>query len=151
MGTTSIVTLAAARERKKESKKENEEESENVPIANLVPGFIELLSAWGDYKKTCEIETTRREQIWADRDVRITAIKEQATIFREALRETFRERAALFDKSFEMLDAGFASDNDRKINTALALSVKQVETNPMAQALQLIRDMNDPNVHEIEI
>lgn len=118
---------------------------------DFTSGFNNLLNAVSDYQKTCAIEQTRREQIHADRDVRLTALKEQASIFRQALESTFRERADNFHHFFRLLDEGFTKDNDKQINAALTMIVEQTKTAPMMQAMQMMRDINNNDIREIEI
>jgi glycerol dehydrogenase-like iron-containing ADH family enzyme len=125
--------------------------AKSVPVANVASGIGDLVAAWRDYQTTREVEKTRREQIQADRDVRIMAIHEQAEILRQTIRATFMERAGIFDKSFVLLEEGFDDDNDKKIEAALNMIAKQIEQNPMKQAIQLLNNIRDPNVDEIEI
>lgn len=113
--------------------------------------FNDLISAWKDYKKTCEIEATKRTQITADRDVRLAAIQEQSAIFQDLIHRSFAERASNFEQFFTLLDQGFKNDNDRQINAALAMIIEQVKVNPMAQAVQLMQQINDPDIKHLEI
>ena len=125
--------------------------AKNVPAANVASSLGDLLSAWQDYQTVREVEKTKRAQIKAKRDVDIMTIKKQASIFRQTIQATFQERAGIFDKSFALLEDGFCDDNDKKIEAALGMIVKQIEQNPIKQAVQLLKDIHDPNVHEIEI
>lgn len=128
--------------------------SKKMPIAAPVDAFNgvnTLITAWKDYKVTHEVETTRRTQIAADRDVRLAAIKEQSAAIRSMIENTFRERARNFDQFFTLLDDGFTSGDDKKISTALALIVEQTKVNPMAHAAQLMSNINDPNIDVIDI
>jgi hypothetical protein len=122
-----------------------------VPVLNLAEGINGFFNALKEYRTIHEIEETKREQIHADKDVRITAIKEQANLLRQALENTYKERAHNFDQFFAMLNEGFEKDNDKEINAALSLIVQQIKESPMKQAVQMIQDMKDPNVQEIEI
>lgn len=113
--------------------------------------LTDMVSAWREYKNTCEIQRTERERIVADRDVRITAIREQAEIFRQLISETFKERAKNFDQFFDLLNQGFNAKDDKKINAALTMIVEQTKVSPMTEAARLIQSINDPNVDCIEI
>ena len=128
--------------------------SKKLPIAapvDAISGVNALVTAWKDYKITHEVETTRRTQIAADRDVRLAAIQEQSAVIRSMIENTFRERARNFDQFFTLLDDGFTSGNEQKINAALTLIVEQTKASPMAQAAQLMKNINDPNIDVIDI
>ena len=111
----------------------------------------DLFNAWIDYKKIREVEVTRREQISADRDVKLAAIRESADVLRMLINETFEERANNFERYFALLERGFENDNDKEINAALAMIVEQTKVSPMGQAAQLVNQINDPNVKFIDI
>lgn len=111
----------------------------------------DLFNAWSEFKKIQETEITKREQIAADREVRLTAIRESADALRTLINKTFEERGKNFDQFFALLEQGFENDNDKQINAALALIVEQTKVNPMGQAAELISQINDPNVKFIDI
>ena len=111
----------------------------------------DLVNAWKDYQTTREIETTKRTQIAADRDVRLAAIHAQAEVVHRLIDKTFDERSSNFDQFFNLLEKGFAANDDRQINAALTMLVEQVKVSPMAQAMQMMKQINDPNVEYIDI
>ena len=117
----------------------------------VVCSLSDLVNAWKDYQTTREIETTKRTQIAADRDVRLAAIHAQAEAFHRLIDKTFDERSNNFDKFFNILEKGFATNDDRQINAALTMIVEQVKVSPMAQAMQMMKQINDPNVEYIDI
>lgn len=114
-------------------------------------GVTSLINAWRDYKTTHEVETTRRVQIAANRDVQLAAIHEQAHALRTLIDKTFSERATNFSHFFDLLDQGVQRGDDRQINAALSMIVEQTRVNPMAQALQIMSDINNPDTKVIEI
>lgn len=118
---------------------------------DVTAGLNMLVNAWRDHKAVCEAEATRRVQICADRDVRLQAIQEQSELLRLLVRQTFQERADNFERYFSLLEQGFVQDNDKQINAALAAIVEQTRVNPMAQAAQLMKSLNDPGVDVIDI
>ena len=122
-----------------------------VPAMDYAEGLNGLIKAWSDCHKVTQTEKTKRAQIAADREVRLTAIREQASVVRLMIQETFAERGKNFSKFFELLDKGFETGNDHQINAALMMIVEQTKVNPMAQAVQLLKDINDPDVKAIEI
>lgn len=111
----------------------------------------DLLSAWNAYESTRQVELTKRSQIEADRDVRLEAIRKQADIFHDLIQKTFAERGRVFEQSFSLLREGFENNNDMQINAALSMIVTQIKENPMAKAVDMMRQINDPNVKCIDI
>lgn len=111
----------------------------------------DLINAWSEFKKVQETEITKREQIAADREVRLTAIRESADTLRILINKTFEERGKNFNEYFALLEQGFKNDNDKQINAALAMIIEQTKVNPMVQAAELITQINDPNVKFIDI
>lgn len=122
-----------------------------LPLETTVSGFTMLVTAWQDYKKTHEVESTKRAHIAAARDIRVEELRQRADILRLTVMKTFEERAHNFDQFFTMLESGFDTDDDRKINAALTMIVEQVKANPMAQASQMISAIQDPNVDVIDV
>ncbi|WP_143164429.1 hypothetical protein [Lampropedia hyalina] len=125
--------------------------SKTSAVLNYADGFGSLVTAWQDYQNTREVEITRREQIAANRDVKLSAIREQAAILQMMIKETFKERERNFDKYFSLLNDGFVNGNEMQINAALNMLVEQTKINPMVQTMQLINSINDPDVKVIEI
>ncbi len=119
--------------------------------AKVTGSFNDLINAWKDYQTTREIEATKRTQIAADRDVRLAAIQAQADVFHHLIHKTFKDRTDNFDRFFVLLKDGFACGNDQQINAALTMIVAQIKENPMAQAVQMMQQINDPNVKCIDI
>ena len=119
--------------------------------AQVAGSLSDLVNAWKDYQTTREVETTKRTQIAADRDVRLAAIHAQAEVVHRLIDKTFDERSNNFDKFFNLLEKGFAANDDRQINAALTMIVEQVKVSPMAQAMQMMKQINDPNVEYIDI
>ncbi len=119
--------------------------------AQVAGSLSDLVNAWKDYQTTREIETTKRTQIAADRDVRLAAIHAQAEVVHRLIDKTFDERSNNFDKFFNILEKGFATNDDRQINAALTMIVEQVKVSPMAKAMEMMKQINDPNVEYIDI
>ena len=119
--------------------------------AQVTGSFTDLINAWKNYQTTREIETSKRTQIAADRDVRLAAIQAQADVFHHLIHKTFEDRTDNFDRFFVLLKDGFACGNDQQINAALTMIVAQIKENPMAQAVQMMQQINDPNVKCIDI
>ena len=112
---------------------------------------LDVVNAWKEYATTCQIEETKREEIRADRDVRIASIKEQGQVWRAFIENTFAERRDIFSKSFDMLESGLDSGDDKKISAALAMITEQIKVSPMKQAAEMMQAMSDPDVKHIEV
>lgn len=112
---------------------------------------LDVVNAWKEYATTCQIEETKREEIRADRDVRIASIKEQGQVWRAFIENTFAERREVFSKSFDMLESGLDSGDDKEINAALAMITEQIKISPMKQAAEMMLAMSDPDVKHIEV
>jgi hypothetical protein len=125
--------------------------AKNGNSAQVTGSLTDLINAWKDYQTTREIETTKRTQIVADRDVRLSAIQAQADVLHGLIHQTFTERAHNFDQFFALLKHGFSRDSDQQINAALTMIVAQIKENPMTQALQMMQQINDPNVKRVDI
>ena len=112
---------------------------------------LDVVNAWKDYATTCQIEETKREEIRADRDARIAAVKEQGQVWRAFIENTFAERRDIFSKSFDMLESGLDSGDDKKISAAVAMITEQIKTSPIKQAAEMMLAMSDPDVKHIEV
>lgn len=118
--------------------------------------FSMLISAYKDYNQIKQVETTKREMIYAQRDVAISRIQAQKEILQQYLKNSFSERANNFSKMFDLLDNGLIAKDDKLIAMAMSLIVKQMEKNPLDGINQLmscnvIEQINDPNVDCIDI
>jgi hypothetical protein len=122
-----------------------------IPTTVAVDAFDNLVNAWRDYKNTTEIEKTKREYIISWRDANIKVIEENSAILKLYLERSFQERAATIQGTFERLDQALAHENTEVVGLMMNAIVAIVKESPLAQARQLIADMNNPNVNMIEI
>lgn len=122
-----------------------------IPATAAVDAFNNLVNAWKDCKNTAEIERTKRENIKSWRDTNIKAIEENSAILKIYLERSFQERAETIQSTFERLDKALADGNTAAVGLMLNAIVAIVKESPLAQARQVIADMNNPNVSMIEI
>ena len=124
-----------------------------IPITttSAVDAFDNLVNAWKDCKNTAEVEKTKRENIKSWRDTNIKAIEENSAILKLYLERSFQERAATIQGTFERLDQALAEENTEAVGLMMNAIVAIVKESPLAQARQVIADMNNPNVTMIEI
>ncbi len=118
----------------------------SIPVSTAVQ---DIINAFKDYTVIRETEVTKRTQIKANRDIALEAIQSQAKILKTLIENTFSERSKNFEQYFTMLDDGFATGNNQKINAALTLIVAQTKISPMTDAIQLINKINDPGHTDI--
>ena len=122
-----------------------------TPTTAAVDAFDNLVNAWKDCKNTAEVEKTKRENIKSWRDTNIKAIEENSAILKLYLENSFQERAAAIHGMFDRLDQALADGNTEAVGLMMNAIVSIVKESPLAQARQVIADMNNPNVTMIEI
>ena len=122
-----------------------------TPKSAAFDAFNNLVDACKDCITTAEIEKTKRENIKSWRDTNIKAIEENAAILKLYLERSFQERAVTIKGTFERLDQALADGNTEAVGFMMNAIVAIVKDSPLAQARQVIADMNNPNVSMIEI
>lgn len=122
-----------------------------APTTAAIDAFNNLVNAWKDCKNTAEIEKTKRESIKSWRDTNIKAIEENSAILKLYLERSFQERAVTIKGTFERLDQALADGNTEAVALMMNAIVTIVKDSPLAQARQMIADMNNPSVSMIEI
>lgn len=125
--------------------------SKQIPSAAAEASVKEVINAWSDYKKTVELETTKRTAIKGWRDTKLAEINSQKEILEIYLRETFKERSVMIGGLFEALDKGLDTGNDQVIGYAMNAIIGIANTSPLAGAKEIVQAMRDPNVRSIEI
>lgn len=71
----------------------------------------EIYSVADETIKYCAEQETKREEIWAERDVAIARIKEMGELVKVYLEKTYDERSAIFVKQFEAIDVAISNGN----------------------------------------
>lgn len=122
-----------------------------APPTAALDSFRMLLDAHHNYKKTVQVETTKREAITAWRDVRLKDLENRRAVLESYLTHSFAERHDLIQGFFERLDRGIDEGNDHLISEALSGIVAIAKQSPLADVEKLIGDMNDDSVKCIEI
>lgn len=120
----------------------------NIPAEK---SFTILIDAWRDYKKTCEVEETKRSYISAQRDISLAKIQSQRAILEKYLENTFAERRFTITEMFDRLDKGIESGNDTLIAMSMNAIVSTVKSSPLAGVQNIISQIDDPTVDAIEI
>lgn len=122
-----------------------------IPTTAAVDAFHNLVNAWKDYQNTAQIEGTKRGNIRSWREVNIKAIEENSAILKLYFERSFEERAATIQSTFERLDQALENGNIETVGIMMNAIVSIVKESPLAQARQVIADMNNPSVTIIEI
>jgi len=117
----------------------------------VVDGMKILFESYITYKKTVEIEKSKRENIRTERDIALSRINSQKQVLQEYFEYTFAERKNNFQKLFSVLDKGIESDNSELIIKSLDSIVEIAKDSPLKGMRQLLSDYEDNNVKEIEI
>ena len=117
-----------------------------------VEAFGQLVSAWKEYKITKEVETTKRAQIAAWRDVELTRLDHQRGLLESYLTQTFQERRTVIEGMFNTLDQGIANGDNQLVSMAMQSIISTVQTSPLQGVQQILMQTDDPNSDEpIEI
>lgn len=113
--------------------------------------FNMLVTAWKDYKTVQAIETTKRAKIQADKEVAIKVIEEQSALLRLYFENIFAERKYVINKNFELLEQALEQDNMQMANLAMNSINHLMQQSPLAQAKELMANINNPQISHIEI
>ena len=122
-----------------------------LPLAASGSAITEVIHAWSDYKKTVEVDTTKRASIDAWRDTRLAEIQSRKDLLELYLKETFKERAGMIRGFFDTLDKGIEKGDAQLINHSMTAILNIANQSPLAQAKEIMLAMHDPNVQSIEI
>ncbi|MCX9157904.1 hypothetical protein OPU71_17405 [Niveibacterium sp. 24ML] len=112
---------------------------------HVVDGVTNVFSQVTDYLQTAEVETTKRTEIAAKRDVAIEALQNQRTAFELLMKLTFQERAAVIQKQFDVLDRAMASGDVSTVKSALDGMVAVIQSSPFKsiQEMQMAMGSKD--------
>jgi hypothetical protein len=97
------------------------------PIAESVVSVVNEIT---DYLKIAEIETTKRTEIIAQRDIALATIQAQRENISKLLTYTFQERAAVIQKQFETLDKAIANGDTVLASHSLNAMVSVIQSSP---------------------
>lgn len=109
---------------------------EKMPT-HVVDGVVNVVTQVTDYLKTAEIESSKRVEISARRDVALEALRNQRAAFETLMQFTFQERAAVIQKQFEVLDCAMASGDVSTVKAALDGMVTVIQTSPFKSVQEM--------------
>lgn len=104
-----------------------------------------------DNHKVTEEEVTKRHNITAMKEFEIEKIQAQKEVLKDYFEKTFSERKINFDKMFDLLDKGIASNNSELIQLSLNSIVDMAKDSPLKHIEKLRNDFHNPSIKEIEI
>lgn len=110
-----------------------------------------LIEAHENYKKTVQIETTKREAIQAWREVQVKKLSDKRELLETYLSQHFSERRYVIEEMFTRLDRGIDENNDLLIKESLNSIVSVVRQSPLADVDKLMADVSNPDVPYIDI
>lgn len=105
-------------------------------VASTLKAFSEAAT---DAVKFCEVQKTKREEIRADRDVRIARLRVQRDIVMDYLERSFDERRFLFDRQFEVVDHALTTGNIEE----LALSLQSINDLAKSSPFKALADIGN--------
>ncbi len=107
-----------------------------VEVMSTLKAFTEAAT---DAVKFCEVQETKREEIRANRDVRLKQLEAQREIILEYLNRSFDERRYLFQKQFEVVDYALRSGNTEQ----LALSLQSINDLAKSSPFKALADIGN--------
>lgn len=122
-----------------------------APAAQLAHGLKELVTAWKEYKTTCEVEATKRVQIQAWKESQLSKIQAQERLVDKYLEGIFKERHEVLHMGFQRLDTALKllskMPNDegamKGVDVALMVIVGQIKESPLLGLNALMKSMED--------
>ncbi len=128
--------------------------SPSIPTPNplqTIDGLKIVLDAWKENHRVTEVETTKREQIQAYKEVELAKIKGQRKVLEQYFEGVFSERKLMINKMFDALDKGIETNNLELIQQSLGSVVAIAKESPLAGVKNLLSDFDNPDVEELTI
>lgn len=101
----------------------------------------EVIHAVSECKKVEEIETTKREQIRAGRDVAIAKIRNAREILEKVVDRTFDERSKVLDAQLKAMESALEMGNMQALNSTLSAMVSVLQVNPIGNIIEVSRQI----------
>ena len=119
--------------------------------AQATQGINILIDAWKENKKIHEVETTKRADIQARKEVELERIQSQTKLLELYFENVFSERKQMISGMFDALDRGIETDNFDLTQQSLGSIVAIAKESPLAGIQSLVNDFHDPDVKQITI
>lgn len=98
-----------------------------------------------DYLKTREEEKTKREHIWAKRDVLVTALENEKEVILAYFDHRFSERKAALEQFFGVLHRSVDRGDSEGLQVALDGILGIMKDNPLADFAEFKKNMANPD------
>ena len=108
---------------------------------NILPLITEAI---GYYKIRSE-ERTKREEIWAKRDVLVTALNNEKEIILTYFEHRFAERKMALEQFYRLLHRAVDSGNDNELQVALNGILGIIQENPLKDFAEFKKNMSNPD------
>lgn len=109
----------------------------DVLPAHISSGVTDVFSEITDYLKVAEIESTKRTEIIAKRDVALKTLQNQKEAFEQMMLHTFKERATVIQMQFEVLNTAMANGDVSTVKHALDGMVAVIQTSPFRSGQEM--------------
>lgn len=100
------------------------------------------------YYKTREVEQTKREEIWAKRDVLISALNNEKDVILTYFEHRFAERKSSLEQFYNLLHKSVDSGNEIQLQSALAGILGIIKENPLSDFAEFRKNMSNPDFNE---
>lgn len=117
----------------------------------VMEGLKIVVEAHKENHRVTEIETTKRKQIQAYKEVELAKIKSQRKILEQYFEGIFSERKLMINGMFDALDKGIETNNLDLIQQCLGSVVAIAKESPLAGVQNLLSDYDNPEVEQITI
>ena len=97
------------------------------------------------YLKTRQEEQTKREHIWAKRDVLVTELDNEKEVILSYFEHRFAERKGALEQFYSLLHRAVDTGNDQQLQTALSGILGIIQENPLKDFAEFKKKMADPN------
>ena len=97
------------------------------------------------YLKTRQEEQTKREHIWAKRDVLVTELDNEKEVILSYFEHRFAERKGALEQFYSLLHRAVDTGNDQQLQTALSGILGIIQENPLKDFAEFQKKMADPN------
>ena len=108
---------------------------------NILPLITEAI----DYYKIRSEERIKREEIWAKRDVLVTALNNEKEVILTYFEHRFAERKMALEQFYRLLHRAVDSGNDNELQVALNGILGIIQENPLKDFAEFKKNMSNPD------
>ena len=118
-----------------------------LKLANTISSAdaLTILKEAIEYYKICQVEKTKREEIWSKRDVLILALNNEKDVLLTYFEYRFAERRDSLAQFYNLLNKSVDSGNDVQLQTALTGILGVIQENPLSDFAEFRKNIANPN------